>query len=52
MSPNLYLVSTCLGLGIVGLGTESVDDSNIDDIFGLIHGEENVFYRFAVGHLQ
>jgi len=50
MSQNLYLVATHFGLGVVALGAGGESDDRIDDIIGLVHGEENVFYSFAVGH--
>ena len=52
MGQNLYMVSTYLGLGIVGLGAGSKSDDEIDNYLGLTSSEENVFYGFAVGHPQ
>jgi len=50
MSQNLYLTATYLKLGLVALGGGAVSDNMLDDILGLLHCEENVFYGFAVGH--
>lgn len=49
MSQNLYLTSEYLGLGVVALGAGMNSDDEIDDLIGLIHKVENVFYGFAVG---
>jgi len=52
MGQNLYLTATYLELGIVALGAGDVSDNKFDDMIGLVHSEENVFYAFAVGHPQ
>jgi len=52
MGQNLYLVSTYLKLGIVALGAGTENDNAFDDLLNLVHGEESVFYGFAVGHPQ
>ena len=49
MSQNLYLTSEYLGLGVVALGAGMNSDDEIDDLIGLVHKVENVFYGFAVG---
>jgi len=50
MSQNLYIVSTYLGLGIVGLGAGAKSDDKFDEYIGLSSGKENIFYGFAVGY--
>ena len=47
---NLYLVATYLKLRIVALGSGNYSDDKLDDIIGLMHSDENVFYCFALGH--
>jgi len=49
MSQNLYLVATYLELGVVAFGSGRDLDDRVDDIMGLNHNEENIFYGFAVG---
>ena len=49
MGQNLYLVATHLGLGAVALGAGSGNDEQLDNIIGLVSGEENIFYSFAIG---
>jgi len=49
MSQNLYLVATYLNLGIVAIGAGMESDDKLDDMLGLVHNEENVFYSFATG---
>ena len=51
MSQNLYLVATYLNLGIVAFGAGEQSDNTLDDMLGL-HGNENAFYAFALGHPQ
>lgn len=50
MSQNLYLTAAYLNLGIVALGAGGDSDDELDDMIGLLHTAENVFYGFAVGY--
>ena len=52
MSQNLYLAASYLNLGIVGIGAGQESDDRLDEFLGLVPGEENVFYSFAVGYPQ
>jgi SagB-type dehydrogenase family enzyme len=49
MSQNLYLTAQHLDLGVVALGAGTNSDDEIDDLIGLVHKVENVFYGLAVG---
>ncbi len=49
MSQNLYLTAEYLDLGVVALGAGMNSDDEIDNLIGLVHKVENVFYGFAVG---
>ena len=51
MSQNLYLTAEYLDLGAVALGAGKNSDNTIDDLIGLVHKVENVFYGFAIGSL-